>query len=81
MKYLKPKCECGENLVYIEERTHEDRYAINRYGETINKRKRHRSDIGLTGASWLECLKCQKEYDIDYEEDGNKIIRGDERRY
>jgi len=76
MKYLKPKCECEENLVYIEERTNEMRFNINRYGETSDKKKVHRSDVGLAGACWLECLKCQNEYDVNYD-DEDRIIRGD----
>jgi len=34
------------------------------------------SDVGLAGPSWLQCLKCQKEYSIDYDEN-DRMIKGD----
>ena len=45
MKYLKPKCECGGILRYIEERTHEIASEINRQGGTSEKRCISRRDI------------------------------------
>jgi len=80
MKFLKPKCECGECLVVVEERTYEVIHDITKYGNMTERkiRKKHigLSDIGLAGPSWLQCLKCQKEYDIDYD-DNDRIIKGD----
>lgn len=81
MKYIKPKCECGENLVIVEERTYERIYNITRNGDLSDKKRIRKrdvllADVGLAGSSWLECNQCHKEYDIDYD-DNNRIIRGD----
>jgi len=78
MKYLKPKCECGEDLLIIEERTHEIKFNIKANGNISDKEKIHREDVGVSGASWLECKLCMSEYEIDY--DGkDRVIRGDKR--
>lgn len=78
MKYVKPKCDCGEFLTIIEERTYEMKFNIKANGSMNDRGKIHRKDVGLAGASWLECKSCETEYEIDY---GSKdrIIRGDKR--
>jgi hypothetical protein len=78
MKYKKPTCTCGGAIQYIEERTHEIARDITRDGTLTDKKRMHNSDIGLAECSWLECKKCDKEFEIDYD-DNNMIILGEER--
>lgn len=76
MRYEKPKCECGKELFVVEERTQEIATKINKTGK-INKRKIvHNNDVGLPGASWLEC-ECGKEYELEFVK--GKVVRGDNR--
>lgn len=78
MKYKKPKCECGGNLVFIEERIHEAQSNITNEGDFSKKSKVRIKDIGVSGANWLGCDECGLEYELDFDSKG-KIIKGDKR--
>lgn len=75
-----PICECGELLEMREERFHEVATKINK-DYTLSKRKPKIVVIsGGTGAEWLECPACCREYELDMYLDGkNKVIRGEYR--
>jgi hypothetical protein len=78
VRYKKPKCICGGKIIAVTEQTFEEYRNINTRG-TINKRTYIlNKDVGVSGANWLECFVCGKEFDIQYDDKG-RFILGDER--
>jgi hypothetical protein len=63
MKYLKPKCDCGADLIYVCEVMYEETQKIKKDGtlaKIISK-----CSTGVSGAEFLECIKCDNEYCVD----------------
>jgi hypothetical protein len=79
LAYSVPKCDCGENLIYLEESEAiiDKRHKITRNGKLS---KRYSKDAWITSSSvCLLCIKCGYDYEIAFDEKG-RIIRGSKNR-
>ena len=72
----KYKCDCGGKLILIQERTYEESSKILSDGK-LSKKKNLR-DVGVNGASWLQCIECDKEYEYGMLEN-DKVDKMEER--
>jgi hypothetical protein len=73
--YLKPVCECGGEIGYIQEIVYERGSNINRNGFP-NKSKQYINSAKLeNGIGWLECKECKNEYEIIWYME-ERLIRG-----
>ena len=74
MKYEKPKCECGEELIILEHTMHttnnrkiktDGRLAERNFGETATE----------VHAVELNCPSCCNSYEIEFDK-GGRVLRG-----
>lgn len=73
-EYKKPKCDCGEELVYWTQPVQTLVYKINKSGRKA--KKPCRNGILIEGCvDRLVCDKCESEYDIEFDEK-SRVIRG-----
>lgn len=71
MAYQKPTCDCGGELVLVEQMVMDVAQRITKKGYLFKKRT-ITNEEGY-GTSWLKCCDCGKEYDWSYKND--RIIR------
>jgi uncharacterized metal-binding protein YceD (DUF177 family) len=64
----KYKCDCGGRLEMHQEETFEEIKKLLTNGKL--SKKRILRDSGVSGASWLECVECNKEYEYDVDGTG-----------
>ena len=75
MKYEKPKCECGEELVFEKELVYTQYYKITKDGK-IYEKPFQKTDCYRTGSiGILICLKCGNEYEWTMQKEDSQIIR------
>ncbi|WP_199426949.1 hypothetical protein [Thermaerobacillus caldiproteolyticus] len=74
MIYEKPKCDCGEELIYYECRSTEYLFKIRKDGEIYKKPFSNSGDH--FEYSGLKCVKCDICYHPELSSDG-KLIRGE----
>lgn len=74
-KYIKPKCECGKDLVLWQEEIYHTYTPITNNGEFSQKGIQKFFD-GDGAYERLRCPNCDKEYDYTKDDKG-RIVRGD----
>lgn len=81
MEYKKPKCDCGEELVWYQEKVCGQYYKIKNTGERYVRSIPRKKYPGGTLYEGLECLRCNNDYEIDTTKINGKsvIIRGEKR--
>ena len=72
--YHKPKCDCGDDLVYQEERVYLVTTKITQKGKLFKKHTM--SHIENASEDRLHCRKCFSEYRVLKDNKG-RVIRGD----
>lgn len=77
MTYQKPRCDCGEELLYCVDEVSTNFYKITNKGEE-GKRKYDSLPSTLAHGQRLYCGECQEYYEFDYDDQG-RIIRIDVR--
>jgi hypothetical protein len=75
MSYKKPKCDCGEELIFWSQPVYTVVHFINTNGK---KSKRTLMDYAGEGIyERLKCEECDKEYDFEFDEK-DRVIRGED---
>lgn len=72
----KYKCDCGGQLEFREEKNYQKIRRLLPNGK-LSKKERLR-DSGIDGCDWLQCIVCNKEYEIEQTNNGN-WCKGEER--
>lgn len=75
MRYQKPKCDCGEELLFCVDEVITVFYKITQNGEE-SKRKFDRMPSVSHQAHRLSCPDCNRLYDYSFDEQ-NRIVRKD----
>lgn len=76
MKYEKPKCDCGKELVVSREQFIEVRFKINKNGsESKNPFSKTKPGFNEDGFNALICPYCNSSYEFFFED--NRIYRGE----
>lgn len=73
-KYEKPKCDCGEKLLYWTQPVQTLLYKINKNG----RQAKNPCSYGVSGEGCIDrliCNTCDSEYDIEFDEK-SRVIRG-----
>ena len=70
------KCDCGGQLKLVAEKTYEESNKVLTNGKLSKKSKLN--DVGVNGASLLQCTVCDKEYEYNPESNG-RFSKGEKR--
>jgi len=78
--YIRPICNCGESLKYVEEHVVPISWYITGTGVLGQRQFTGSIDknlTGFTGTKWLKCDKCGRKYVVGYD-DKERLVRGDQ---
>lgn len=78
MEYIKPKCDCGNELMYMESTVNKKLYMINKDG--IIGESAYHSTYVVGFNPKLYCLKCKVRFELCLDEE-NRAMRDDGDEY